>query len=363
MTKTVKEEFAAADHDANGRGSSFPDPVDTGSTARPQDNTANGEADVAHAPGVGDVPQAAVLKALLMKLAGLPADVLAQIANEIDANNDVTANPSGATEGDQDKNLASILSVKEAVDELFAGEELSEEFKAKAATIFEATVGARVAMIKAELTDQLTEEKNAEIAAAVESITEEIVDKMDRYLSFAAEEFVTENKVEIESTIQTTLAEEFMKEFFSLATKFNLNIPTQDLNVVEDLSAQVAELQAKLNESLEANIDANNNVKKLEVEKAFTDITEGLTATQRARLAQLVESVDYGSADEYRSKLNILCETVTASGNEKKSSSALITESTVDGVQLLSEEDNANQVVASDPVVSSTLAALKRFNK
>lgn len=360
MTKTVNEEFAAADHDANGKGSVFPDPVDTGSTARPQDNTSNGEAGVVHAPGVGDVPRSAELKALLMKLAGLPAEVLAQIANDIDANNDVNNNPSGATDGDQARNLASILSVKEDVAELFAGEELTEEFMAKATVIFEAAVGARVALIEAELTEKLNEEKEAEIATAVEAITEELVDKMDRYLSFAAEEFVNENKVEIESTIHTTLAEQFMADMFELASKYNVNVPQQDINVVEDLTAQVAELTQKLNESLESNIDTTNKVKELEVAKSFVELTEGLTATQRERVSQLVENVDYGSAEEYTSKLKILCETVTASGNEKKLSSTLITESTVDGVPLVTEEETA-QKAAIDPTVAGTLAVLQRM--
>jgi hypothetical protein len=351
---TLKEDFTAASQDVNGGGAFVPDPVNTGDTHadRMADNTSETDAPVAHVPGIGDVPQASVLKAIIMKLGQLPPEVLATIANELEANTDIEANPTGNDHGNVDQNFASILSTNEDVEEIFAGQDLTEEFKEKVKVVFEAAVGARVAIIKAELEDT----KNEQVTEAIQEVTDQIVDKIDKYLTFAAEEYVTENKVEIEQTIETTIAEQFMKDMFVLASKYNINVPEQDLNVVEDLTTQVETLTTEANKNLEALVDARATIKEFESKDALNEATKDLTDTQRARVAQLAENVEYESGDQYRSKLGILVESVaTATAPEKIVS--VITEENKDGVALLTEEENTE--VVSSPVVQATLKALK----
>lgn len=359
MTKTVvKEEFAAADHDVNGVGSQVQEPVDTGVTARPQDNTQNTDAPIVHAPGVGDVPQALALKALLLKLSNLPPEILAKIANEVDAASDVEVNPAGSVEDTQDANLASILSVREDIEEMFAGEELSEEFKAKAAVIYEAAVKARVVLETAEIAETLEEAKNLELRQAIEVVTEDMVNKIDRYLSYTAEEFVTENKVEIAQTIEGTVASKFMAEMFELASKYNLNIPETDLDLVEHLNSKVEELQAQLNESLESNIDTKNKLVQYETEKAFDALTEGMTTLQKTRVSQLAENLDYSDLTDYQSKVSILVETV--SKNSEKKPALILEDKKIDGVPLV---EDASELQSPNPMANATLARLRNFAK
>ncbi len=363
--KTVNEDTATTMNfenrfDATGGGVELPKPITQGNapnleTILSDPNTS--EAPIAHIPGEGDVPQSAVLKALIVKLGNLPPDVLAAIANELEANTDIEANPTGEVHGNVDQNFASILSTNEDVEELFAGQDLSEEFKAKAKVIFEAAVGARVAILKLEI----NEAKESEIAEAIEQVTEEIVDKIDKYLTFAAEEYVSENKVEIEQTIETTVAEEFMKEVYAVASRFNINVPSQDLNVVEDLTSQVDTLTADHNKTLEALVEAKAQLKVFESDKALAESTKDLTATQRERVKTLAENVEYESNEQFRGKLAILVESVTtATAKEAPAANLIVENKEPDGVAILNENESH---VSEDPIVAATRKALDRIRK
>ncbi len=348
MPKEItNEEFAAASQDANGGGAFIQEPVATGDAHlnRGADNLDAGDRDTVVVPGVGEVPKAAQLKALLMKLSTLPPEILAQIANEIDANSDVEQNPSASTDGMQAGNLASI-SVKEDIEDMFKGETISEEFKERASVIFEAALGARAVVMRAEI----EEAHQQEVETVVESVTNTLVESIDKYLSYAAENYIDENKVEIDASIEATIAEQFMQDVYEVAKKYKIEVPVQNVDVVESLSTQVADLTAKVDAQLNENIELANRIKEYEKKEIVNTVSEGLALTQRERLINLSENVEYESIDDFKHKVEILKENVIAKPSAPKQIVA-------DGVPLM-ENEQQQKVVSNDPIVRETMKLL-----
>ena len=352
---TVKEDFTAASQDAHGGTATLPDPVETGdpfANRNGTDQLSDNERETVDVPGVGDVSKADTLRALLSKLSTLPPEVLARIADEMSLETDIESDPSGETNGLQGQNLASIAT-HENVKEIFAGETLSEAFKEKTALIFEAALGARLTILEAEL-----EEKNQlKIQEAVQNVTEEIVDQIDRYLSYAAEEYINENKATIETSIRATVAEEFMEGVLNLARQYNIDVPESKVNVVEALSNQVEELEVKLTESLDKVIDLTNQVKGFKQEKTLEVASEGLTLTQKERLRALSESVETKSVVDYAKKMQMLKESILATSTPLQST--IRSEVKHDGVPLLESVTTQE----STPEMKKILSALKNINR
>ncbi len=305
----INEDTMVPDHDANsGQGSVVPSPVETGETARPQDNMAETDAGVAVVQGQ-PVPRSAVLLALVSALQGMDQAELDRVANLLDASQDVNIDPANSVPDLQGVNLASITA-KQSVNEIFAGEvELTEEFKDKAALVFEASVNAQVAVLEAKM----QEAQEAQVSEAVEHVTKTIVEDLDRYLTFTAESFVEDNAPILEQTIRGVASERFMEGVIALAESFNIDLPQAKVDVVEELTAKVESLEAQLNEAVDARINESNARKALEQEKIFEDVSKGLTALQKDRLRQLSENVTIdGDVDSYRTGLVTLKESVTA---------------------------------------------------
>lgn len=357
VKKTVAENFEVPSHDANGGGVELPEPAPTGDVHanRAPDQTGNTDGETVVVPGVGPVSRAETLRALLSRLASLPADVLATIADGLPAEDkeDWNVNPSGATDGDQAVNLASIAT-HEDIQDIFAGQELSEDFKSKAAIVWEATLGARMTVLEAEL-----EEKHQEkIQEAVAQVSESLVEQIDKYLTFTAEQYIQENKHAIETTLRSTVAEEFMAGVLSLAGKFNIQVPETHIDVVEALSNQVEELKAKLNENFDVLVSKEAELKEFRKEKAFSAIAEGLTLTQVEKLKTLSEHVDYADLNDFTTKVTVLRESVSAS--TLTPGHTVISEGVHDGVQPLSEETQ-DKGPAVEPEMKKIMEAMKRI--
>ena len=238
--------------------------------------------------------------------------------------------------------------MKEDVDALFADDEtISEEFKSKVSTIFEARVNDRIA--------QLEEETEARYAGmleeAVESIKQDLTEKVDDYLSYIVEQWMEENQIAIESGLRAEMTEDFIAGLRNLFAENYIDVPAEKVDLVEELAAKVEELEGKLNEE----IDRGVSYAKALVESRKTELTrevcEGLTATQVEKIKSLAESVEFSTEDEYKEKLETIRENYFPTGIVK-ASEAQLQEEVTDGTE--------KQVVSNDPLVAAVANAISK---
>jgi hypothetical protein len=214
--------------------------------------------------------------------------------------------------------------IEEDVNALLGGEELSEEFKEKAKIIFEAALTSKVAEIKETLEAQYEEK----LVEQVEEIKEELAQRVDSYLEYVAEEWFTENELAVEQGLKTEMTESFLEGMKSLFEAHYVSIPEDKYDVLESMVEKLDDMETKLNEQIEKNIHLNQRLAESVADGIFDQISEGLAATQREKLASLAESVEFESEEEYREKLETLKEAYFA----KKASPSAKTETLSEGV-------------------------------
>ena len=194
--------------------------------------------------------------------------------------------------------------IEEDVNALLGGEELSEDFKNKAKTIFEAAINAKVAEIKESLEVQYQEKLAEEIEAAKESLAE----RVDSYLEYVADEWFEENALAVESGLKTEMTESFLGGMKSLFEEHYVTIPEDKYDVLESMVAKLDDMETKLNEQIDKNIGLNKRLAESTADSVLSVVSEGLAATQKEKLASLAESVEFESEEEYREKLETLKE-------------------------------------------------------
>ena len=207
-------------------------------------------------------------------------------------------------------------SIEDDINALVEGEELSEEFREKAATIFEAAINSKVAGIKEELSASYEEKLVEEVA----SIKEELKDRVDSYLEYVADEWIAENQLAVESGLKEEMTESFISGMKSLFEEHYVTIPEEKYDVIESMVDKLDEMEGKLNEQIEKNIALNKRLAESVSDVVFAEVTDGLAQTQKDKLAGLVENVEFESETAYREKLNTLKEsyfpTKTAQRNQ-----------------------------------------------
>ncbi len=194
--------------------------------------------------------------------------------------------------------------VEEDVNALLGGEELSEEFKEKAKTIFEAAINAKVAGIKEELEAQYAEKLAEEVEAAKESLAE----RVDSYLEYVADEWFEENALAIENGLKTEMTESFLTGMKGLFEEHYVTIPEDKYDVLESMVEKLDDMETKLNEQIEKNIALNGRLSEATADGILDEVSEGLAVTQKEKLASLSESVEFESEAQYREKLETLKE-------------------------------------------------------
>jgi hypothetical protein len=194
--------------------------------------------------------------------------------------------------------------VEEDVNALLGGEELSEEFKEKAKTIFEAAINAKVAGIKEELEAQYAEKLAEEVEAAKESLAE----RVDSYLEYVADEWFEENALAIENGLKTEMTESFLTGMKGLFEEHYVTIPEDKYDVLESMVEKLDDMETKLNEQIEKNITLNGRLSEATADGILDEVSEGLAVTQKEKLASLSESVEFESEAQYREKLETLKE-------------------------------------------------------
>ena len=189
--------------------------------------------------------------------------------------------------------------VEEDVEALLAGEELSEEFQEKARTIFETAIKAKVAEIQEELTAQYEQTLEEQVG----SIKEELTDRVDAYLEYVAEEWVTENQLSVEQGLKTEMTESFLTGMRSLFEDHYVSIPEEKYDVLNSMVEKLDEMEDKLNEQIERNIALKQRLAESVADVIFSEVCEGLALSQKDKLASLAENVEFDSEETYREKL------------------------------------------------------------
>lgn len=238
--------------------------------------------------------------------------------------------------------------MKEDISALFADDStISEDFKSKAGTIFEARVQDRV--------NQIEEELEAEYAGvleeAVEQIKTELTEKVDDYLNYVVEQWMEENQLAIESGLRAELAEEFIAGLRNLFAEHYVDVPAEKVDLVDELATRVEELESKLNEEMERNIEFSKALVESHKAEVTREVCEGLATTQFEKIKSLAESVDYSTEEEYRDKIETIRENYFPSGIKKANAEQLH--------EQVEDTENEKKVI-NDPFVAAVSQAISK---
>ena len=240
-------------------------------------------------------------------------------------------------------------SVEDDLNALIQGEELSEEFREKAATIFEAAINSKVKGIKEELTASYEEKLVEEVA----SIKEELKDRVDSYLEYVADEWIAENQLAVESGLKEEMTESFISGMKSLFEEHYVTIPEEKYDVIESMVDKLDEMEGKLNEQIEKNIALNKRLAESVSDVVFAEVTDGLAQTQKDKLAGLVENVEFESETAYREKLETLKESYFPTKVAQRNTTENLTE----------EAGSPVETITHSPSMEAYLKTLSRVSK
>ena len=194
--------------------------------------------------------------------------------------------------------------IEEDVNALLGGEELSEEFREKAKVIFEAALNSKIKEIQETLEAQYEQALQEEKEGLKEALTE----RVDSYLEYVCQEWMTENELAVEAGLKTEMTESFLEGMKGLFEEHYVTIPEEKYDVLESMVEKLDEMETKLNEQIDKNINLNKRLAESTADSVLDQVSEGLAETQKEKLASLAESVEFESEDEYREKLETLKE-------------------------------------------------------
>ncbi len=237
--------------------------------------------------------------------------------------------------------------IEEDVNALLSGEELSEEFRDRAKTVFEAALNARTQQIE----EAISHHYEQRLVEEVEAIKEELTDRIDSYLEYVADEWIQENALAVEQGIKTDMTESFLEGMKGLFEEHYVTIPEDRYDVLESMVDKLDEMETKLNEQIERNVALNKRLAESVTDVIFAEVSEGLALSQKDKLASLAENVEFGSEEDYREKLVALRESYFPSN-------VVTQRSTQD---YMAEETDYSQPVTG--TMGAYLQALERVSK
>ena len=208
------------------------------------------------------------------------------------------------------------IDVKEDIDAILTGEELSEEFKTKASTIFEAAVSAKVISAVNEKIEAFEEDYNKELNEAKEEHKVAVTEKVDSYLNYVVEEWMKENELAVEKGIRSELVEDFMTGLKNLFQEHYIDIPEEKVDLVDDLFEKVEELEKQLDETVNHNVEIKKELSQYQKEETLREVSEDLADTEKEKLEKLSEGVDYEDSEQYKEKLSVIKENYFAKTTE-----------------------------------------------
>ena len=337
-TEEQLDEFKASMGDP----SEVPEP--TSVKAKPRKGDKKVEDDPKDAPTAVKVPgtKAGMVSAMLTAMNNMPTKQLkasygsmvsAMKMEDVDFEEDAIEEVHSAR--DLPKITSEDVSVAEDVSAMFEGaEDLNEEFKEKATTIFEAAVVAKVN----EQLEKISVNFEAELSEEVETVRKEMTENLDQYLDYVVEQWMEENRLAVEQGLKAEMVEDFLKGLKGLFEDHYVEIPDEKVDVVEELAARTEELESKLNEQIEKNVELRGVVEQYDRGQLIESVSNGLTDTQKAKFETLAEGIDFSDEESFVNKLTIVKESYFGNGDETTSSYEL------DDDEPLSEETSEKAV-------------------
>ena len=269
-----------------------------------------------------------------------------EVSKMADKKKEVNQKTANVAEEDGEKKKEKELDVKEHVDALIAGEnDLSEEFKQKASTIFEAAIRAECTEIAESMEADYQEKLEQESAKAKAELTE----KVDSYLSYVVEEWMKENSIALEKGIKGEIAEDFITGLKKLFAEHYIDVPDEKYDVLDAQATKIEKLEKKLNEEIQKNVDLNKENGEKTRNEIMSEVSNDLADTSKEKFGKLAEEIEYSSAEDFRKK----CETIKESYFGKKAPTA---EEKLDDVAAgeASNEDLSNAMAAYSAAISKT---------
>ena len=228
--------------------------------------------------------------------------------------------------GPKTKDAMPKLGIKEDVEEMFNGYDISEEFKEEASTLFEAAISARMIAETARLEEEFEQKLEEQLSV----FNEELTSKIDTYLDYVVENWMKENEVAIESTLRNEIMEEFMDGLKNLFSEHYINVPEDKVDVLEALAEKVSSLEEKLDETISENAALKGTLIEDQARDIFEELASDLALTQQEKFAALAEGIEFdGNLNTYAKKLNIIKENYFHTENTTYSSN--IEEETFEG--------------------------------
>ena len=288
--------------------------------------------------------KAGMMNVMITKMGGMKKDALMASYNKMMQTDDVDEEQ---FEGEPIAELDYHVDFSQDLDALVNEEAtLSDEFKAKAETIFEAAIKSKLS----EEIDRLEAKYEEELAEEISSTKEDLVEKVDNYLNYVVEQWMEDNQVAIQSGLRTEIAEKFMNNLKDLFTESYIEVPEAKVDLVDELAAEVEELEEAHNEAIAKTLSMQEELEDLKREKIIAEASEDLAATQVEKLKKLAEDVDFESEETFAEKVATIKESYFT---KKSTESADIEEDA---------SDDDVQVVASD-TMAQYLSAIQRTNK
>lgn len=257
----------------------------------------------------------------------------------------------------------SAASMKEDVEDLFSGDDLSEELKEKASVIFEAAVGTRVTLEMARLAEEYTalendlqEQFNAQLEEGVQAATTAMEEKLDQYLDYVVEQWLDDNTIAVENGIRTDIAENFIQGLHNLFAEHYITVPDEKIDLVAEMKAELDEVRSQLNEALDNNIQLESQVIEDTKDSILAEASVGLVATQVEKLRTLAEGVEFTDVDAFARKVAIIKEHHFAA-RKPAASTGMITES------IAGEEAPVELVEGSTPEINAYVNAISKSRK
>jgi len=342
--ETVEEEQLDEFKASMGDPSEVPEPTST--KAKPRKGDKKVTDDPQDSPTAVKVPgtKAGMINAMMSKMNEVPTKQLKASFGKMMAGlkmEEIEVEEDAIEEVHSVRDLPKItsedVSVTEDVNAMFEGaDDLNEEFKEKAATIFEAAVVAKVN----EQLERISTNFEAELAEEVETLQKEMSDNLDQYLDYVVEQWMEENRLAVEQGLKAEMVEDFLRGLKGLFEENYIEIPDEKVDVVEELAARTEELESKLNEQIEKNVELHGVVEQYKRDQLIESVSASLTDTQKAKFETLAEGIDFSDEETFVNKLSVIKESYFGKGEEVTSSYEL------DDDEPLTEETADKQVPA-----------------
>jgi hypothetical protein len=254
----------------------------------------------------------------------------------------------------EDTETEEVIDLSKDVEALVSADaDLSEEFKEKAATIFETAVKTRLAEKEKKMKAKMEDEMEEKISA----VKEELVEKVDSYLNYVVEEWVKDNELAVESGIRSEIAEDFISGLKNLFKEHYIDVPEEKFDVLEAMAKEKEELEKKLNEEMAKNVELSKSNSTFSKEKIFSEASEGLADTETEKLKELAENIEFKDEQDFSKKLDTIKESYFPKAKSEPTTSKEDVDSVVGDANLTTGSNEA--MAAYTAAISNTLTKIK----